>query len=82
MGREKAAINYNEALKKKFANHPQIKRIARHRQIPKHIYHAQKELRASREKVKRKEANRRAHSAPGSVPFVPERRKHIVGEKS
>lgn len=53
-GRERAALDYSEALKKKFASHPQIKRIARHRQIPKHIYNAQKELRVSREKVKRK----------------------------
>lgn len=29
-----------------------------------------------------REANQRAHSRPGSVPFVPERRKNIVGEKS
>lgn len=38
----------------KFAAHPQIRRIARHRQIPKHIYNAQAELRTIREKDKRK----------------------------
>ncbi|XP_054267725.1 DDB1- and CUL4-associated factor 13-like [Macrosteles quadrilineatus] len=82
MGRERAALNYNEALKKKFANHPQIRRIARHRQVPKHIYNAQREQRTIRDKTKRKEANRRTHSKPGTVPFVPERKKHIVTEKS
>lgn len=78
--RERAAINYSEALKEKFASHPEIRRIARHRQIPKHIHNAHKELRTIKEKIKRKEANRRAHSKPGTVPHVPERRKHIVRE--
>lgn len=52
--REKAALNYSEALKEKFASHPQVRRIARHRQVPKHIHNAQAELRKIREKSKRK----------------------------
>lgn len=52
--RERLALNYAETLKKKFAIHPQIKRIARHRQVPKHIYNAQRELRSVKEKQKRK----------------------------
>ncbi|XP_076239355.1 DDB1- and CUL4-associated factor 13 [Calliopsis andreniformis] len=76
--REKAALNYSEALKEKFAAHPQVKRIARHRQVPKHIYNAKAELRTIREKIKRKEANRRAHSRPGTVPHVSERNRPIV----
>ncbi|XP_057656624.1 DDB1- and CUL4-associated factor 13-like [Diorhabda carinulata] len=79
--RERAALRYSEALKEKFASHPQIKRIARHRQVPKHIYNAQGELRTIKMKLKRKEDNRRAHSKPGEVPFVPERRKHVVKEQ-
>lgn len=73
-------MNYSEALKEKFASHPQIKRIARHRQVPKHIYNAQKELRIIRNKMKRKEANRRRHSKKGTVPLKPERLKHVVKE--
>ncbi|XP_076628367.1 DDB1- and CUL4-associated factor 13 [Colletes latitarsis] len=76
--RERAALNYGEALKEKFAAHPQIKRIARHRQVPKHIYNAKAELRTIREKSSRKEAKRRIHSKPGAVPFIPERQKHVV----
>ncbi|XP_043264502.1 DDB1- and CUL4-associated factor 13 [Colletes gigas] len=76
--RERAALNYSEALKEKFAAHPQIKRIARHRQVPKHIYNAKAELRTIREKSSRKEAKRRIHSKPGAVPFIPERQKHVV----
>jgi WD40 repeat protein len=52
--RERAAIEYAEALKEKFAAHPQIKKIARHRQIPKHVRYASKELRIMKESKKRK----------------------------
>lgn len=78
--RERTALNYAEALKEKFSAHPQVKRIARHRHVPKHIVNAQKEIKTIREKNNRKEANRRAHSKAGSVPFVPERKKHVVKE--
>nr|CAD7412150.1 unnamed protein product [Timema poppensis] len=79
--REKTALNYSEALKEKFASHPQIRRIARHRQVPKMIYNGQKELRTLKEKKKIREANRRAHSKPGSVPYVSERLKHVIAEE-
>lgn len=75
--REKAALNYSNALIDKFSAHPQVKRIARHRHVPKPIYKAQIEHRTIREKEKRKEANRRRHSKPGKVPFVAERNKHV-----
>lgn len=78
--RERTALNYADSLKEKFANHPQVKRIARHRHVPKHILNAQNEIRTIKEKSKRKEGNRRAHSKPGAVPFVPERQRHIVKE--
>lgn len=76
--REKAAMNYNQKLKEKFQHHPQIKRIARHRHLPKSIYCQIKEQRIMREARRRKELNRRKHSKPGSVPVVSEKKKHIV----
>ncbi|XP_044736087.1 DDB1- and CUL4-associated factor 13 [Chrysoperla carnea] len=79
--RERAAQNYNQALKEKYASHPQIKRIARHRQVPQHIWNAQKELRVIKDKQKRKESNRRRHSKRGTVPHVPERQKHVINEQ-
>ncbi|KAL3276382.1 hypothetical protein HHI36_011766 [Cryptolaemus montrouzieri] len=78
--RERAALHYSEALKEKYASHPQVRRIKRHRQVPKHVFNAQNELRTIRQKNKRKEANIRNHSKPGSVPLVPERRKHTIQE--
>ncbi|CAG7816675.1 unnamed protein product [Allacma fusca] len=78
--REREALSYNEALKDKFASFPQVKRIMRHRHVPKHVYQAKKELRIIKDSKSRKEGNRRAHSKPGTVPTVPEREKNIVAE--
>nr|CAG4640808.1 EOG090X04WU [Eulimnadia texana] len=52
--REKMALNVNAKLKEKFGNHPEVKRIARHRHVPKHVYNARNELQASRQSQKRK----------------------------
>ncbi|CAH0553142.1 unnamed protein product [Brassicogethes aeneus] len=79
--REKTALHYSEALKEKYASHPQIKRISRHRNVPKHIFNAQRELRTIKDKDKRREANRRAHTKPGEVPYVPERQKHVLKDQ-
>lgn len=76
--RERVAIQYAEKLKEKYGQHPQIARISRHRQVPKHIKNAQNELRTIRESKNKKEANRRKHSKPGSVPYVPERETNIA----
>lgn len=78
--RERTAFEYGEKLKEKFAAHPQVKRIARHRHVPQVVYKATKELRIMKNSQKRKESNRRAHSKPGSVPHKPERKSHLVGE--
>ncbi|XP_069776353.1 DDB1- and CUL4-associated factor 13 [Narcine bancroftii] len=78
LSREKAALNYNQKLKEKFQHHPQIKRIARHRHLPKMIFTQSKEQRIMREARRKKALNLRKHSKPGSVPFVPEKKKHIV----
>lgn len=79
--REKMSLHYGEALKVKYGSHPEVRRIARHRQVPKHIFNAQTEIRNSREKIKRKESNRRVHSKKGDVPFTSERQKHVVREE-
>ncbi|XP_051792050.1 DDB1- and CUL4-associated factor 13 [Erpetoichthys calabaricus] len=76
--REKAAFNYNQKLKEKFQHHPQIRRITRHRHLPKPIFSQIKEARIMKEARRRKELNRRKHSKPGSVPVLSEKKKHIV----
>uniref|UniRef100_A0A8C7ZZS5 DDB1- and CUL4-associated factor 13 n=1 Tax=Oryzias sinensis TaxID=183150 RepID=A0A8C7ZZS5_9TELE len=76
--REREAANYSQKLKEKFQNHPQIRRIARHRHLPKSIYHQTKELRVMKDARRRKEMNVRKHSKPGAVPVVSEKEKHVV----
>jgi DDB1- and CUL4-associated factor 13 len=78
--REKEQMEYNEKLREKFKHFPDIKRIKRHRHVPKTILNAQKETRIMKASRQRKEANRRAHSKAGSVPYVPEKKKNIVEE--
>lgn len=78
--RERAKLEYNDALKEKFAAHPQIKRIARHRHVPKGVLNASKKHRIMHDKETRKEHNRRVHSTAGTVPFVSEKTKHVLRE--
>nr|ACO14642.1 WD repeat and SOF domain-containing protein 1 [Caligus clemensi] len=78
--RQKAALEYNQALKDKYGHYPKIKRIAKHRNVPKHIMNAQAEHKIIKTSKSKKEANRRKHSAPGKVPYVPEREKHVIKE--
>ncbi|KAK6637130.1 hypothetical protein RUM44_007544 [Polyplax serrata] len=77
--REKLSLEYNEALKVKYASHPQVSKIKRHRHVPKYIYNARSQLRMARQRILRKEANRRRHSKRGTVPFASEKESSCVG---
>ena len=57
-----------------------MKRIARHRHVPKHVLNAKREHQIVKESKKKKDANRRAHSKPGVVPYVSERETHVLKE--
>jgi len=59
--REKEAFNYAEKLKEKYGRHPEVRRIARHRHVPKAIHSAQKELRTIRTSQKKKCVNFSGH---------------------
>lgn len=79
--REQLANDTNEALKEKYKHYPEIRRIARHRHLPKHVYHSRKEKRTMLDSRRRKDVNRRAHSRPGTVPIVTEKQKKVVREE-
>ena len=79
--RERSALQYSDKLKEKYGAHPQVRRIARHRHVPKHVLNGQRQNAEQKASKKRKEANLRKHSKPGSVPHVAERDKHTVDEK-
>ncbi|KAG5460570.1 MAG: Sof1-like domain-containing protein [Olpidium bornovanus] len=77
--RERNHFEYTEKLKERYKDLPEVKRIARHRHVPKAIYSASKLKRTMLQARAVKEENRRKHSKPGSVPHVAERKKHVLG---
>ncbi|KIY94371.1 WD repeat and SOF domain-containing protein 1 [Monoraphidium neglectum] len=78
--REKHKQAYQKALVERYKHLPEVKRIVRHRHVPKAIYKAAKTRRKVQDADKRKLTNRIKHSAPGSVTVKPERKKKIVAE--
>ncbi|KAK9474624.1 WD40-repeat-containing domain protein [Dipodascopsis tothii] len=77
--RERSKLEYDAALKERYKHMPEIRRIARHRHVPKAIKTATATKRVEIESIKRKEDNVRKHSKKGAVPFQKEREKHIIG---
>jgi len=69
--RQKQSLQYSEALKKKFAHHNDVRRIARHRHLPKTIYKERMKMQTMISSRKRKERNLQAHSKPGAVEIKP-----------
>ena len=80
--REKTSLEYNKKLINRYSSHPQVKRIKRHRNIPKMVKSISAEHTNIRAARKKKDDNRRKHSKPGSVPRVAERAKHVVKEET
>ena len=60
--REKAAVHYNKALKQKFRHVDEVRKISRHRRIPKAIVTATKTKREMLKSAHRKAENERKHS--------------------
>ncbi|KAF9366165.1 rRNA-processing protein sof1 [Mortierella sp. NVP85] len=80
--RERAHLEYAEKLKEKFAHVPEIKRINRHRNVPKVIKNAQKKKSLMLNSRKVKEENVRKHTKPENrKERIPERTKAIVAVK-
>lgn len=66
--REREALEYAAHLLEKHRQMPEVKRIAHHRVLPREIKTRQRQAHEHRQSQKRKEENRRKHSAPGTVP--------------
>ncbi|XP_076881851.1 uncharacterized protein LOC143530075 [Bidens hawaiensis] len=79
--RERKKHEYMEALKNRYKHLPEVKRILRHRHLPRPIYKAGLLRRTMADAEKRKEDRRRAHSAPGSMPRKSVRQNRIILEK-
>ena len=75
--REREALATAEALREKFSEHPEVRRILRNRHVPKAIYAATKEHRIIRAKERRKLRNIRVFNH-SQAPMVPEKEKHTA----
>lgn len=78
--RERKKHEYMETVKNRFKHLPEIKRIDRHRHLPKPIFKAAALRHTMRLAEKRKQDRKRAHSAPGSIVAIPMRKRRIVTE--
>lgn len=78
--RKRAKEEYEEKLKERYADMPEIRRIARHRHLPGYIKNNTEIKAIEIQSLKRREENRRNHSKPGTVPYVPERAKPVLGK--
>ncbi|CAH8359964.1 unnamed protein product [Eruca vesicaria subsp. sativa] len=76
--REEKKHEYNEAVKNRYKHLPEIKRIVRHRHLPKPIYKAIGESRVMNDSKRRKMERTKSHSAPGTVVIQPHRRRRII----
>ena len=77
--RQRQKLEYNEALVRRFAHMPEIRRIKRHRHVPKTIRKAGEIKGEELKSLKRKEENIRKHSKKGSMPRQSEREKMVLG---
>jgi len=65
-------LQYSDSLKRKIKRHPEVKRIARHRYLPKTIYKERVKQKEMLDSQRRKENNRRMYSKPGTIPIKPQ----------
>lgn len=74
-------LQYDEALKERYKHMPEIKRIARHRHVPKQVKKAGEIKAEELKSIKRKEENERRHSKKGKVRRAAEREKMILARE-
>ena len=77
--RQRQKLEYDQALVKRYAHMPEIRRIKRHRHMPKTVKKAGEIKGEELKSIKRKEENVRKHSKKGSMPRISEREKPILG---
>jgi WD repeat and SOF domain-containing protein 1 len=82
MPRERAKLDYLNALKKRYAFVPEVRNILQQRHVPKSILKGKQAKFVSDQKNRKRLANIRGHTKPGSKEGMPEaeRSKHIVKE--
>jgi DDB1- and CUL4-associated factor 13 len=77
--KQRTQLEYDDALKERFKNMPEIRRISRHRHIPQPVKKAGEIKRIELNSIRQRTENLRRHSKKGAVPYQSEREKHIIG---
>ena len=76
--REKTSLEYASALREKYKHHPHVRRIARHRHVPRMVFKQARERRIILASKRRKARNVALHSKPGNAQQPKEKTKNIV----
>jgi WD repeat and SOF domain-containing protein 1 len=76
--RQRQKLEYDQALIRRYAHMPEIRRIKRHRHVPKAIKKAGEIKKDELAGIKRREDNVRKHSKKGSMPHRSEREKMVL----
>ena len=76
--RQRQKLEYDDALKQRYKHMPEIRRIARHRHIPKQVKKAGEIKGEELASIKRRRENERKHSKKGSLPRRSEREKMVL----
>jgi len=75
---QRQAIEYQTALVERYGHMPEIKRIHRHRHVPKQIKKAGEIKKEEIKSIKRRQENERKHSKKSNVPRKSEREKMVL----
>jgi DDB1- and CUL4-associated factor 13 len=76
--RERQKLEYDEALKERYKHMPEIRRISRHRHVPRIVKKAGEIKGEELAAIKRRRENERKHSKKGLIPRRSEREKMIL----
>lgn len=76
--KEQEAMNYREKLKKKYQFVPEIRRLIKHRHLPRYLFRQKKIKQIQKESAFRKEKNRQSHTKPENIQLIPEKKKIMV----
>ena len=77
--RQRQKLEYDEALKERYKHMPEIRRIKRHRHVPKQVKKAGEIKAEELAAIKRRRENERKHSRKGLVPRRNERERMVLG---
>lgn len=76
--KQRQSLEYNEAIKQRYSHMPEIKRIARHRHIPKVVKKAGEIKSEELKAIKRREENERKHTKKQHEKRKSEREKMVL----